>query len=59
MTSSLRGQIWWGVGAVCPDALGGSENKLYYYFPVLCLCVRMETRVRLAIYKAGCITASH
>ncbi len=39
MTSSLRGQIWWSGGAVCPDALGGSENTLYYSCPGLCVCV--------------------
>lgn len=36
--SSLRGQIWWRVGAVCPDALGGgAECMLYYSCSDLCV----------------------
>lgn len=31
--SSLRGQIWWRVGAVCPDALGGCRvHALLFLF---------------------------
>lgn len=38
--SSLRGQIWWRVGAVCPDALGGGAQSACFIILVLtCVCV--------------------
>lgn len=45
--SSLRGQIWWRVGAVCPDALGGVQSACFIILVLTCVCGGDGTSVRL------------
>lgn len=45
--SSLRGQIWWRVGAVCPDALGGAQSACFIILVLTCVCGGDGTSVRL------------